>query len=154
MKLLLEYKVPPNEDGLCAEYFLKKRLDISSGLLCELKYNGKIFINGEVCRTVDVARCGDVVAADVYEEIGGFGNIKPYETELDVVYEDDYIFVVINDSSKRRELIKNIPKFCGVFCNSNVFGLGQVTQIFRYPSDCHKKRINIIKRFKALLIRN
>ena len=66
----------------------------------------------------------------------------------------DYIFVVINDSSKRRELIKNIPKFCGVFCNSNAFGLGQVTQIFRYPSDCHKKRINIIKRFKALLIRN
>lgn len=42
----------------------------------------------------------------------------------------DYIFVVINDSSKRRELIKNIPKFCGVFCNSNAFGLGQVTQIF------------------------
>lgn len=66
----------------------------------------------------------------------------------------DCIFVVINDSSKRRELIKNIPKFCGVFCNSNAFGLGQVTQIFRYPSDCHKKRINIIKRFKALLIRN
>ena len=66
----------------------------------------------------------------------------------------DYIFVVINDSSKRRELIKNIPKFCGVFCNSNAFGLGQVTQIFRYPSDCHKKRINIIKRFKALLIGN
>ena len=34
----------------------------------------------------------------------------------------DYIFVVINDSSKRRELIKNIPKFCGVFCDSNAFG--------------------------------
>ena len=66
----------------------------------------------------------------------------------------DYIFVVINDSSKRRELIKNIPEFCGVFCDSNAFGLGQVTQIFRLPSDCHKKRINIIKRFKALFIRN
>jgi hypothetical protein len=66
----------------------------------------------------------------------------------------DYIFVVINDSSKRRELIKNIPEFCGVFCDSNAFGLGQVTQIFRFPSDCHKKRISIIKRFKSLFIRN
>lgn len=66
----------------------------------------------------------------------------------------DYVFVVINDSSKRREFIKNIPEFCGVFCDSNAFGLGQVTQVFRFPSDYHKKRINIIKRFKALLIRN
>ena len=66
----------------------------------------------------------------------------------------DYIFVVINDSSKRRELIKSIPKFCGVFCDTNAFGLGQVTQIFRFPSDCHKNRMNVIKRFKALLIRN
>ena len=83
---------------------------------------------------------------------------KSWAELLTCIYEAtekyDYIFVVINDSSKRRELIKNIPKFCGVFCNSNAFGLGQVTQIFRYPSDCHKKRINIIKRFKALLIRN
>ncbi len=98
MKLLLEYKVPPNEDGFCAEHFLKKRLGISAGLLCELKYSGKIFINGKVCRTVDAARCGNIVSADVYEDIGGFGDIKPFETDLDIIYEDDYILVVNKNS--------------------------------------------------------
>ena len=68
----------------------------------------------------------------------GFGTLG-FDTLINIIYHDK---------------LKNIPKFCGVFCNSNAFGLGQVTQIFRYPSDCHKKRINIIKRFKALLIRN
>lgn len=45
----------------------------------------------------------------------------------------DYIYVVINDSSKRKELAKIIPEFCGIFCDSNAFELGQVTQIFREP---------------------
>ena len=65
---------------------------------------------------------------------------KSKDELLSCIYEAkqkyDYIFVVINDSSKRRELMKNIPEFCGVFCNSNAFGLGQVTQIFRFPGDC------------------
>lgn len=43
----------------------------------------------------------------------------------------DYIYVVINDSSKHRELEKIIPDYCGIFCNSNAFGTGNVTQIFR-----------------------
>ena len=43
----------------------------------------------------------------------------------------DYIFVVINDPSECRELTKIIPDFCGIFCNTNAFGLGMVTQIMR-----------------------
>lgn len=43
----------------------------------------------------------------------------------------DYIYVVINDSSKYRESAKIIPDYCGIFCNSNAFGTGNVTQIFR-----------------------
>ncbi len=45
----------------------------------------------------------------------------------------DYIYVVINDSSKYRELVKIIPEFCGIFCDSNAFGTGNVTQILREP---------------------
>lgn len=45
----------------------------------------------------------------------------------------DYIYVVINDSSKHRELKKIIPDYCGIFCDSNAFGTGNVTQIFREP---------------------
>ena len=42
-----------------------------------------------------------------------------------------YIYIVIDDNSKYRNLEKILPKFCGIFCNSNAFGLGMVTQIMR-----------------------
>ena len=42
-----------------------------------------------------------------------------------------YIYIVIDDDSKYQRLKKLVPEFCGVFCNSNAFGLGMVTQIKR-----------------------
>lgn len=42
-----------------------------------------------------------------------------------------YIYIVIDDDSKCRSLKKVLPVFCGIFCNSNAFGLGMVTQIMR-----------------------
>ena len=42
-----------------------------------------------------------------------------------------YIYIVIDDDSKCRSLKKVLPAFCGIFCNSNAFGLGMVTQIMR-----------------------
>ena len=40
-----------------------------------------------------------------------------------------YIYIVIDDDAKCRSLKKIVPEFCGIFCNSNAFGLGMVTQI-------------------------
>lgn len=48
--------------------------------------------------------------------------------------EYSFIYTVINDSRKRREVIKLIPPEYGIFCYSNSFGLGFVYQIFREPS--------------------
>ena len=42
-----------------------------------------------------------------------------------------YIYIVIDDDSKYQRLKKILPEFCGIFCNSNTFGLGMVTQIMR-----------------------
>ena len=42
-----------------------------------------------------------------------------------------YIYIVIDDDAKYRNLKKIVPEFCGIFCNSNAFGLGMVTQIMR-----------------------
>ena len=42
-----------------------------------------------------------------------------------------YIYIVTDDDSKYRSLKKVLPEFCGIFCNSNAFGLGMVTQIMR-----------------------
>ena len=45
----------------------------------------------------------------------------------------NYIYIVTDDNAKRRELIKIIPEYCVIFCNSNPFGLGMLTQILREP---------------------
>lgn len=42
-----------------------------------------------------------------------------------------YIYIVIDDDAKYRNLKKIVPEFCGIFCNSNAFGLGMVTKIMR-----------------------
>ena len=42
-----------------------------------------------------------------------------------------YIYIVIDDDAKYQSIKKVLPEFCGIFCNSNAFGLGMVTQIMR-----------------------
>ena len=64
-------------------------------------------------------------------------------TEFDKVNEEllmsisnsksNYIYIVTDDNAKRRELIKLLPEYCGIFCNSNPFGLGMLTQILKEP---------------------
>ncbi len=94
MPLMLEYITKSHEQGLTVECLLKRHFDISSGLMCELKYSGRIFLNDKVCRSVDVVKSGDKVAADIAENCKDFGNIIPFKYELDIIYEDDFILVV------------------------------------------------------------
>lgn len=94
MELMLEHTVLSDECGATAEYLLKKHFGISSGLLCELKYAGKIFINGEVCRSVDTVCTGDTVSADVAENCADFGTIVPFEFEVEILFEDEFLLVV------------------------------------------------------------
>lgn len=94
MPLILEHTVASEESGATVEKLLKKHFDISSGLMCFLKYNERLFLNGKVCRTVDIARTGDKICADIYEECSDTGKIPEYEFSLDVIYEDEFILVV------------------------------------------------------------
>ncbi len=94
MPLILEHIADYTEQGQSVEQILKKHFNISCGLLCELKYNGKIFINGEVCRSVDTVKQGDAICTDVEEICEDYGNITPYEYSLDILYEDEFILVV------------------------------------------------------------
>ncbi len=94
MPLILKHIVLPSEQGQTVEQILKKHFGISAGLMCELKYSGKIFINGNVCRSVDIPLCGDAVSADVEEMYQDCGDIKPFEFKLEILYEDEFILVV------------------------------------------------------------
>ncbi|MBR5155524.1 MAG: RluA family pseudouridine synthase [Clostridia bacterium] len=94
MSLILEHIVGSDEQGLTVEILLKRHFGISSGLLCELKYSDRIFINNKVCRSVDTVETGDRVTADVAEYCEDFGNITPFKYELDILYEDDFLIIV------------------------------------------------------------
>lgn len=56
--------------------------------------------------------------------------------------ESDYIYIVIDDNAKRRELVKVIPDYCGIFCHSNAFGFGGIIQIFKEPQIISKAKRN------------
>ena len=95
MPAVLKYVACLQDDGKTVERILKREYQISSGLLTALKTEGKISINGNICRSVDIVNSGDVITADVSE------NIAPQEQRfaqtnmpLDILYEDDYIIVV------------------------------------------------------------
>lgn len=46
----------------------------------------------------------------------------------------DYVYVVTDDSKKRKELSDKIMDECGLLCYSNSFGLGYVYQVLKKPS--------------------
>ncbi len=94
MPLMLEHFVLPEENGATVEHLLKKHFDISSGLMCFLKYNDRLFLNDKVCRTVDVVSIGDKIAADIMENNEDNNQISDYKYNLDIIFEDDYILVV------------------------------------------------------------
>ena len=50
----------------------------------------------------------------------------------------DYVYVVTDDSKKRKELSDKIMDEYGLLCYSNSFGLGYIYQIFKEPKNIIK----------------
>jgi len=94
LSAILEYTIPEADAGKTVEQVLKREYSISSSLLTYLKLNSRLFINGINCRSVDTLCCGDLLRADVSEDNDGFGNILPWEKEIEIIYEDNFLLVV------------------------------------------------------------
>ena len=57
--------------------------------------------------------------------------------EFKMIFSKDicnYVYVVTDDSKKRKELLDKIIDEYGLLCYSNSFGLGYVYQIFKEPT--------------------
>ena len=94
MQTNISYIIKEEDDGKTVETIMRKKLGMSAGLLSYLKTNGKIFINGSVCRSIDLCSVGDIVAADVSENLKGIGEIAPLEYDIEILFEDDFVLVV------------------------------------------------------------
>lgn len=91
---ILEYIATEKDAGKTVEHILKREFSVSSKLMIYLKLNGKITINSKVSRSVDTLSCGDLLAADISENLSECTDIIPTQIELNIVYEDEYILVV------------------------------------------------------------
>ena len=89
---ILKYEVKKEDAGKKVELICKKEFDISSGLFINLKLNGKLKLNNEICRSIDIVKEGDILTADISENEEC--DIVPNELEFEILYEDESILVV------------------------------------------------------------
>lgn len=94
MTVRLEYTVAPSDCGKTVERILKSRFAVSSSLMKELKYSGKLTLNQKVCRSVDTVSEGDFLCADIEENVDVTEKIKPKKLDFEVLFEDESILVI------------------------------------------------------------
>lgn len=71
--------------------FLRRELGLSSSLVKRLKWRDAFAVNGQPVHTDHLVRTGDVIRADLSEELPDF---PPEDGELEILYEDDALLAV------------------------------------------------------------
>lgn len=94
MSAKLEFTVDELNNGKTVERILRVNFDISSSLLTYLKLNTRLFLNEKICRTIDVCSKGDLLVADVSENVSRPENIVLWDYSPEIMYDDDFITVV------------------------------------------------------------
>jgi 23S rRNA pseudouridine1911/1915/1917 synthase len=71
--------------------FLRRELGLSSSLVKRLKWHNAFRVNGQPVHTDHMVCAGDVITADLAEEVPDF---PPEDGPLDILYEDDALLAV------------------------------------------------------------
>lgn len=71
---------------------LKGELKLSNRIISNLKYLGKIFVNGEKQNVNFILEEGDII--ELFIEEGFSENILPQKMELEIIYEDEDILII------------------------------------------------------------
>ena len=86
----MELKHTAKRDGRLSS-FLKEEMKMSTGLVNRLKWQQKIFVNGEPQHNDFAVKTGDVITAALDDEQP---NYPPQQGDLTVLYEDDHLIAV------------------------------------------------------------
>ena len=88
----LVFTVPDECDGMTARVFLRRRCGVSARILTQLKREKDgILRNGQLLKTIDILRSGDLIVLNLPEDKS---EIVPVKGELDILYEDENILAV------------------------------------------------------------
>lgn len=92
----MDIKITELESGITIREYLRGRLGYSSAMLKKLKFTeGGITINGSFVTVRHVLKCGEVLSLkseDTEEDTSPY--IIPSDTEIEVIFEDEWITVV------------------------------------------------------------
>lgn len=98
--MVLKYTVKKEEGNIRIKYILKNKLYISSKLLLKLKINKRIFVNNKPCLVNKIVYEKDIVTVNLENlDKDNKSNIPAYNSNLDVIYEDEYILVLDKPSN-------------------------------------------------------
>ena len=86
----MELKHTAKRDGRLSS-FLKEEMKMSTGLVNRLKWQQKIFVNGEPQHNDFAVKTGDVITALLDDEQP---NYPPQQGDLTILYEDDHLIAV------------------------------------------------------------
>ncbi len=110
----IEYKVSEEYNGTPLYYFLRECVGISTRIIQTLRHTPKsVFINGEESRVVDKVKADDAITVYLPEKT------EPpilWETDLDVIFEDEDLLIINKPSGVSVHPTRNHPN--GTLCNA------------------------------------
>lgn len=98
--MILKYTVKKEDENIKLKYILKNKLYISSKLLLKLKNNKCIFVNDLPCLVNNIVYEKDIVTVNLDNiDKDSKSNIPAYNSNLNVIYEDEYILAIDKPSN-------------------------------------------------------
>ena len=110
----IEYTVFEEFNGTPLYYFLRECVGVSTRIIQTLRHTPKsVFINGSECRVIDKVKANDKIEIFLPEKTEA---PLLWETELDVIYEDEDLLILNKPSGVSVHPTRNHPN--GTLCNA------------------------------------
>lgn len=90
--IFLEYHINDKSFSKSIRQYLKTNLDFSTELIKRAKYRGQILLNNRPAKVNELLHYDDMLTIHIPEY--GHAPCKPYNIELDVVFEDENVLII------------------------------------------------------------
>ena len=90
---ILRYTVPPEDDGRLVWRIARGKMGVSARQLSRAKVINGLILDGESVHADRAVRAGQTLCIEIYDDAPAFAP-APEEAEVDIVYEDEDIYVV------------------------------------------------------------
>jgi len=104
----VEYTVRPEEEGRKIRDILRGSMGVSYTAMKSAKWNGRIFLNGEVVRADTKVSAGDKVEIEWAEDVPVY-TLKPFEMPIEVPWEDEHLTVAVKPAGIASQSSRNHP---------------------------------------------